>query len=407
MSATATASLSSDAESVTLITTVEHSHEKQLLVNDGSPATPVRRTWASVLVAVLRKWASVLVAVLATTCWLILAIAMPYYNKLTFDSYLPPHAGASSALTPTLVQMMGASVLLVGVELVHQCVSKRRGSAKPWLFGPPLLAKLAYTSVPAVLYAGVMGTTNTSLKLTSVNLHVILRASSIIWIVILAFLLLKERPTLIAVLCCCGLVAGTVLSSVSFSESFTGDSAGPILLTLSSAVFQAGLIVATRIALTARNGELFGGTADEPFLPLQAVALKMCIATVVLLPLALALDLEGWARLTHAPPHSIALVCAGMVITALFASFQILLQQVAGAISVGVVTMCVLIPQVLLSLILGHTLTADTLHILGYVINPVMATMYAADRLDLALGRKISSRAVLMLVALCRCGVAK
>ncbi len=336
-----------------------------------------------------RPWVTVLVAGLSTACWLIMATGMPFYNTLTFDSYLPPHSGAGSALTPTLVEMIGASVLLVSAEMLRFLLCGRgkapppRGGSRPWLFGPPLVPKLLYVGVPALMYAGVMGTTNTSLKVTSVNLHVILRATSIVWVVLFALLFQRECPTVIAVICCCGLVAGTVLSSVSFHSSFTGDTVGPILLTLLSAVFQAGLIVSTRLALTARNGALFGGGgADEPFLPLQAVALKMCLATVFLAPIAVGLDWQGWVALVHAPPPALGLVLGGVFITALFASFQILLQQVAGAITVGIVTMCVLIPQVLLSLIIEHP-PMDALHIAGYVVNPVVATAYAAERVYL------------------------
>ncbi len=215
-----------------------------------------------------------------------------------------------------------------------------------------------------------MATTNSSLQMTSVNLHVILRMTTIVWVVLLAFLIQRERPTLIALLCCAGLAVGTVLSSLSFKSPF-GDEAGPILLTLLSSLLQGCMIVSTRVALT---------TLPASLSPLEAVAIKMCIATLLFTPVALGLDVQGWALLAGSPVKARALVACGILVTALFASLQVLLQSLTGAIAVGVLGLSVIIPQVLLSLFI-ETMPLDALHVAGYVINPVFATVYAAERL--------------------------
>lgn len=311
-----------------------------------------------------------------TAVWLILATAMPFYNKATFGAYLrDPGHNPSQALTPTLIEMLGASLLLILLEVVRHRVAVRMGKGKSWIGTVSLMPrKILWMFLPALFYAGVMGTTNTSLQLTNVNLHVILRTSVIVWVVLLSFFFRAERPSWITLICCAGLTAGTILSSVTFGDSFSpGQNAtGAILLTLSSSVIQAGMIVSMRIGLTS-----LGDTISSP---LEAVALKMIMASLMLVPIALVLDVGGWERLGNGPASAHAFVACGAIITAAFAGLQVLLQSLAGAVSIGLLGMCVIVPQVLLSLAIEQHF-----QVMGYILSPLFASMYAAYRIYAAL----------------------
>jgi drug/metabolite transporter (DMT)-like permease len=106
----------------------------------------------------------------------------------------------------------------------------------------------SYLVFPGVAFAAVMGLTNTSLSLTSVNLHVLLRTTMIIWCVFFAWLIEGERPSLLTLLACLVLAAGAVLASYQFSSSYAGQEIPAIVLTLLSALAQGILLVLTRRA---------------------------------------------------------------------------------------------------------------------------------------------------------------
>jgi drug/metabolite transporter (DMT)-like permease len=106
----------------------------------------------------------------------------------------------------------------------------------------------SYLVFPGVAFAAVMGLTNTSLSLTSVNLHVLLRTTMIIWCVFFAWLIEGERPSLLTLLACLLLAAGAILASYQFTSSYAGQETAAIILTLLSAVAQGILLVLTRRA---------------------------------------------------------------------------------------------------------------------------------------------------------------
>jgi hypothetical protein len=205
---------------------------------------------------------------------------------------------------------------------------------------------------------------------------VILRQSTIIFVVLLSFVMSifyrEERPTLIALVCCVGLSVGTVLSSLALTQSFQINAVGAVLLTILSSLLQAGMIVSMRLAFL-RVGHLFAS-------PLEAVAFKMSVAAIIMLPVSLGLDMGGWARLGDASDRAKVLVGCGVLVTGTFASLQVTLQSLAGAVSMAVLSTCVIIPQVLLSLLVLKNRPLDALHIAGYVISPVFATLYGVHR---------------------------
>ena len=244
-----------------------------------------------------------------------------------------------------------------------------------------------------IIYAAVMGLTNTSLHLTSVNLHVILRMTVIVWVVgkasplsclsrashththtAGAWVFQGERPSLFTLLCCAGLVAGTILASWSERSGFGDDGAAVISITLLSGVAQAAMIVGMKWALTALNKKAKAS--------LEIVAIKMTVATLVLLPVSLALDLDGWTLFGGASQQAHLLVSMGVFVTASFQCVIVAIQTLSLATSAGFLASCVIVPQVIISLCTNDPpFVDDALHILGYIVSPLSASAYAAYRL--------------------------
>ena len=271
--------------------------------------------------------------------------------------------------------MLGSSVLLLLFETVRFLVVVRRGS---WLFGPGFLRKIAHLALPGLLYALVMGLSNVSLNMTNVNFHNLLRLTSIVFVVAGAWLFLRETPSDITLLCCAGLVAGSLYSSWSYSSSSSSSSwssqtAAPVVLTLASAAAQAALFISLRWAMT-RLGRDLG--------VFEAISVTMTVASLALLPLVLALDSGGFARLAAASPTTHGLVAAGVFITTAFQTIHVALQSMALATTIGILGMCVIVPQEIISLLFNKPKPVwDLLHIFGYVISPLFAVTFAVYKL--------------------------
>ncbi len=312
--------------------------------------------------AVAPLWLQV---VLSNSLFVVL-LGLPFCNKYLFDSYLPPH-DALASLTPTVVMLLGATVLLCVLALLqHWCwlgASGAGGRRWEWSVRHVLLYVL-----PAVAYAAVMGLTNTSLSLTSVNVHVMLRVSMLVWCVWFAWLVERERPSLAELLCCVALAGGTVMASWDVDKGVGlagGTQVAALVLTLLSAVAQGVLLVVTR-----RAARLLGGRAS-----LGLAAFKTATAAVILLHVAWVSDPEGWARLGSMSGLAAGLLVLGVFVTAAFQGLLVGMQSVTLATSAGVLSIAAVVPQVAISLAIKPQQLPPVV-IAGYVLAPAAAIAY-------------------------------
>ena len=315
-------------------------------------------------------------SVLLTVLLGLTLLGFPFYNKHVFGliySEAPPKVGALVALVPTIVMLLGATVLMALAEAIRVFVF--RGD-KTWLLQHEgLWFKAKHLLLPAVLFAAVLGLTNTSLSLTSVNLHVLIRTSMLIWLVLFAWLFQGERPSLIALLLCVVLAAGVVMVSIHPDVSWSlKEDWVALVLTLLSAVAQAALLVATRW-----TAKVLGLRAS-----LQLSAVKAFVAAVILLPLAGGLDPHGWNRLSLLSNSTLGWLVGGAAVTALFQTMLVMAESVTLALSVGVLSVAVVIPQITIGLII-HPQVLGVLAIVGYVLAPLGAVGFAIERFVSAL----------------------
>jgi drug/metabolite transporter (DMT)-like permease len=210
--------------------------------------------------------------VLLCSCFFAVSVGLPFLNKYVFG-YLPQHDGAG-ALTPSIVMLLGASALLWLLALAQWALWGRA----PQLNLAP--RRVLLFLLPALGFAAVMALTNTSLELTSVNLHVVLKSTALVWTVLLAWLLERERPSLLALLCCALLTAAAAMASCAPDVGFgftgtesSGERAAAIALTAAAALAQGLLLVLTR-----RTARVLGGRAS-----LELAAFKVTHALLMLL----------------------------------------------------------------------------------------------------------------------------
>lgn len=232
-----------------------------------------------------------------------------------------------------------------------------------------------------------MATSNASLSVSSVNLHVVLRLTLLPCVLLASWVFLGERPSLLSLLASALVLAGAAMAAWRPSSSFVApqDAAPAILLALASVLCQAAMFVATRAA--SRNGDASWRRA------VRLAAAKMAAAALLLLPVAAGVDPGGWMRLADA---SSLLLFAGVWVTGLFQGLLVASQHFALPSSTALLS--VLAPVLQLSISLPPHSSLSPLQIAGFAAAAAGALLYAAARLLLLRAQRLSKEAPALLV---------
>ena len=133
--------------------------------------------------------------------YLIMQTLMPYYNKISLQLYNYP-------ITSSFIQVCGVTILLaftVGFKRIfwdNVLFSDKR-----------FLLKLKYLFLPALFFSFNIILTNIGISMTSVDVHVLLRSTEIIWFVFLSGMLTTEYPTCYSALSAFITTIGVILFS--------------------------------------------------------------------------------------------------------------------------------------------------------------------------------------------------
>ena len=205
--------------------------------------------------------------------------------------------------------------------------------------------------------------------MTSVNLHVVLRMSMIIWAVAGAWLVEGERPSVVTILCCVTLAGASVMAAWKPNGSFESYWVA-VLLTAFSAIVQGILLVATR-----HSGRILGLKSS-----LTLSGFKTAVAGCILLPLGAGLDRHGWMNLTKMDMAAIGLLVGGIGVTALFQGSSVAMQSVILATSTAVLSLAAVIPQIVIGVLIGSE-PLTSIQLAGYVLAPLSLAVYTIERI--------------------------
>lgn len=323
--------------------------------------------------------------------------AVPIWNKEIFAGDLPGATPFPYALTVTFLQLAGTDVLLFLVVLATAGVYAYRAHnrtrhygaeppepLKPFYFTHRFLFKLWHTLPIGVLFGFKLGLTNWGLHLApTVNFHLLVQACSLFFVILFAFFILRERPTIWALLCAAGATAGAILVSLQFEHAWgLGDKWWVIGVNFASAIFEGLSIVFLR---RARNilAKAFPEERDV-LLIIQITFMKLVISALAVLPFALAI--EGWWNplkddiLWKALPETsltlIPYIFIGSIFTFLFQCDYTTLTFLAGAQDVGVLSHIKIVPQVAFSEAVFQNFEPTWEKIVGLVLVLVSGVCY-------------------------------
>mmetsp|Transcript_253 Transcript_253/g.825 ORF Transcript_253/g.825 Transcript_253/m.825 type:complete len:424 (-) Transcript_253:1609-2880(-) len=225
---------------------------------------------------------------------------------------------------------------------------------------PPIkmfFMKVKELALVSVAFAAVITLSNLGLDKVSLNVHVLLRTTTIFWIVILSFCLKNERPTFLQIFFTLFVVCGACLLSMdAVLEHWKLKSSNipGIAINLISAFCSGVMGVSLRSACLKVQKPPFNMSIME------ITAFKLSMASILMTIPALILDVAiarptffeaFFSMFTLMAP----LLLGGIVVTALYQSAVVALTSRTRALSVGVVHQLMLLPQLLMFTLLDLT----------------------------------------------------
>jgi len=287
--------------------------------------------------------------------YFVLSTALPLYNKELSGYFDYP-------LTATLLQVVGAVTALFIYDSGRKYKHRHDLIPKSWTFNQLFLWKSLVTLPVSIMFALVISLTNVSIFITPIDVHVLLKSTSIVWIVIFAWIIEKEVPRLLVIVCVCGIIAGTIMISYEFSTNMQ-SAAGKILLNVASAFCEAVAVVVLKKTIKVLQKR-------EPTIKAAEITLtKMGQALILLLlPTYLVEGFNGVHRLSSGDDLVFILVLLGVLITVLYQTTVVGLTFFSLATTLGILNQLQIIPQTALAIIWFHSFSWSLVHIFGAIL---------------------------------------
>eukprot|EP01083_Nonionella_stella_P313363 1124621_1 len=300
--------------------------KEQLIVNDDNctdeplnalSLPPKQSLYAQI--ASSNSWNTLSITLCFT--YIILQTAMPFYNKIALELYAYP-------ITSCFFQVTGVVVVLLIIACIIHYIQNKLSPFKflqHFFCDKYFKLKCKYLILPSLFFSCNIILTNIGIKLTSIDLHILLRATEIVWFVLLGPLLTKDRPTKHAIIAAFIVTIGSV--SLAFSTIDSDNiSFEALIINIASAFFTPLQIIFLRratnklIALKTslnNDGVLATLSRDET---MELTCLKMLLSLIFIFPPALIVEKpKAFSDITanYGTVCNVNVLVLGMIITLL------------------------------------------------------------------------------------------
>jgi hypothetical protein len=286
--------------------------------------------------------------------------AVPIYNKKIFSGTICPSGRCLKSfpypITTAFLQLGFVSVVLAFASIVSHVSSRRsRAEGRSWIFGPHFGYKLRHIAPVGVLFGVKYGITNWGLALVPTAKHLLLQSTDLVWTIIFARFINKERLGVFEGIAAAFSVAGAVFVSLGAG----GELEAPVLgltVNLLTPIFLALCITTLRTGAAEifRKDNCVQGTVT----PAEFTAIKLALSSLVAFVLALCLENEGvqwlegkkdpkswWIALDHYPLDSTVALFGGALFVLIFQVNITWLAGLTSAVAVGIVGEVKVVPQ--------------------------------------------------------------
>jgi len=297
-------------------------------------------------------------ALTITLCitYVILSTQMPFYNKIALEIYAYP-------ITSCFLQVLGVVLTLLVVLCIMHCF-QHKSSPFQYLLrlfsGKYFVFKCKHLCLPSFFFSCNIILTNIGIELTSVDLHILLRATEIIWFVLLTPVFTNDKPTKQAILAAFIVTIGA--GALAFSSMDTDSiSLAALVINILSAFFTPLQIIFLRRATNQiiafkqasmhdQSGQL---SRDET---MQITCLKMLLSLLFILPAALIVETHtAFVDLTRnfGLGCNVWVLCIGVILTLLMQWNVVALTSKVEPVLIGTLQQSKGIWVYLASLIIG------------------------------------------------------
>jgi len=312
-----------------------------------------------------------IVSLSVLTFWLVVSI-IPVYNKIFFQKKYYPYPIATAG-----IQLAMVSLLLITFQTIHHftCSSNKNS----WIFGPNFWWKIKWVAPIGILFGLKYAISNLGLQVVPAPTHLLLQSTDIVWTLLAAWFINKERVTPIGMLCVLGCVAGTICLTFQIHATVAAPFFA-ICVNLTSPILLGLCITTLRRACM----ELMRG--DNAITSSELTALKLVLSSSIAFILALLMEGKGhkydvsWYDAFLALPTSTQLGVIGGAIPIL--AFQVnctFLTFLTSSVSVGLVGQVKIIPQWTAAFLFAPNvdLHLSWLNILGAILTIMSAITFA------------------------------
>lgn len=284
----------------------------------------------------------------------------------------------------------------------HEEMTYERLLEQSWIFGPDLWYKMRITMPIGTLFGAKYAVTNWGLKLVPLAPHLLLQATDLMFTVVFAHMINRERLNRLELISCIGSTFGTVLVAYRTNQLLPpGTGLYAVTINLISPVLLGLCVTLLRKAshhLLVREAGPLGRVPGMN--PVELTAIKLWWSCAVIFPFVILFEDGGLQRLGISAPSSNIPVSVfaqtespGLFLAALGGGVFILVFQVnmtwmstmATAVTVGVIGSLKVFPQWVVAILYAGNLDLSLTNVTGAFLLLLFCTVWAYSRYDAAI----------------------
>lgn len=296
-----------------------------------------------------QKFLNLKIALSILVFWLSVS-AVPIYNNLVFSHGVGSNTGGLRPfpypIATAFLQLAFVAVVLIIANVLGHFTGRKEDS---WIFGPHFRYKLSHVAPVGFLFGFKYGATNMGLNLVPVGVHLLLQSTDVVWTVLLARIVNKEKVGPIEWLASLLSVAGSFL--IGFQEVTTLEAPFiPLLVNLITPLMLAMCVSTLRLGaeeLFRYDNRLHGSMTAIEF-----TAMKLVISAMASLALSMCFEsgqvlgqTPWWNALLEESPKGLAFLFLGGVFVLIFQVNLTWLAGLTSATTVGIVSGVKVVPQ--------------------------------------------------------------
>mmetsp|Transcript_13065 Transcript_13065/g.24937 ORF Transcript_13065/g.24937 Transcript_13065/m.24937 type:complete len:415 (+) Transcript_13065:755-1999(+) len=360
--------------------------------------------------------------------WLSVSL-VPVYNKRMFNPHIFPYPITTAAIQLVMVAFVLGVISILkhylldkpvatpsdtlseedaegGGEAAHrESLHCRPEIVYPsWVWGPHLTYKLRVLAPLGILFGLKYGVTNWGLQLVPTPVHVLLQATDIVWTVLAAVIINRERLGWLELGACAGAIAGTLLLGIELGASYSTNKTrwlvfalavnltSPILLGLCISTLRRAtvlLMLSDNGASTEGARKRRAGLHDMTCVELTCHKLYISAASAAMCSVLL----EGFdvlrSRQAAVPvfqalcdnPYVMLQLAPGSVLIMIFQVNLTWLSALTSATTVGVVGGVKVVPQWIISAMFSLHIDLNPLSLAGATVVMVSAAIWTCARM--------------------------